>query len=195
MRILILSAVCIFLSSMQWKAETGNTVVLKGKIESSKEVENFSVAVMWLVDGPDGDKVVQGSQKIHKSSNKDFKLKVKTPSDDALMDIGGTKLGLGFIIAYRDKNDNGKAEEKEVFGSISDHMIMYLDGDITEGFKEIGKEHNPRFKNVDQGLTLTKSIKADEHDLETRFEDLVSVKAKDASLVLNLDKIKVPNVN
>ncbi|MCH2043043.1 MAG: hypothetical protein MK212_02795 [Saprospiraceae bacterium] len=194
MRFLILSAVCIFLSSMQWKGETGTTVVIKGKIQSSKEVEKFNVAVLWFVDTPNGDKVIQGSLRTNQSSTKDFKLKVKKPSDDALMDIGGTKLGFGFIIAYRDENNNGKAEDKEVIGAVSDHMMVYLDGDIAKGFEQLGKKEYPLLKQVNQGLTLTKSLKASEHEFDTPFDDLISVDAKGVKLILDLDKVKVPNI-
>lgn len=168
--------------------------VVKGSIvpESGTSVSKWiRITVVWAVDRPGDDTQFQDSR-IHRleplTGRLNFKLIFDAPPpEEVLMNINGVKLGVGCIIAFEDKNENGIFDSHETLVAISsERAITYLKGDL----RAVTEPEPDRQRkvwtllNLPQGYSLSGVVPPEKHGLPVSFDDLIPVDSPTVNLII-----------
>ena len=177
--------------------------VIAGEIvpESGAAVlEHLAVTIRWNIED---DTAFQSSKISHvtpSDGENKYSIKLtKPPPDEVLLEIDGVKLGVGFIVAFGDVNQNGILDRDEaIVGGASKYAVTYLHGDLNAiAISPDGSGRNRVYTllSIPQGYSLTISVPPEEHGFPVPFDDLVPVEKNSVNIVIPRDaeNIRFPN--
>jgi hypothetical protein len=183
-------------------APTDIRVTLFWAVYYPRPVENPSGAGVstWDVILAGGDTAFQDSNiaTVDPSTGRlTYKITLERPPDDTMMtDLDGVKLGVGYIGAFSDTNQNGVYDsDEEIIAMASDRAVTYLKGDIRSvAIPSEGSQRQERLwtlQQLPQGYSLTKAVSPETHGLPVAYDDLVPTALEPISLIIPKDKLEV----
>lgn len=196
MKYFLLAIMTISLLGMSWmeEGESGKYLVIKGTIDTERDIKNLDIGVVWFVDDSKGERAIFGTTLSGVDAPGSFKIKVKPPTKDQQMTIGRVGIGIAFLVAYEDLNANGELDGMhEIIGGVEDYCLTYMDGDLNATLDAAGKDDMYTLRQLKQGLHLSKAVSPEEHQYPTPFDDLLPVKRNTRVVLKIADKIKFPN--
>jgi len=169
----------------------------------AQPAENILVTIIWGLDRSEkegGDTQFQSSV-IAKVKSDEGRLNyslvlTKDPPEELLMDFDSIKLGVGYIVAFNDKNNNGLLDlDEKILGGSANYCVTFLNGDLKTWAETKGKGKLYTLLKLKQGYCLTKTVPPEVHKFPVPFDDLVPIDLIPVNIVIPRDtnNIKFPN--
>lgn len=142
--------------------------------------DNVYVGVVWHSD--DGRKFNPGfSPEVGTIKNGKFKFKVTNlPPESSRKKLENSMLSVGYIVLFKDVNRDGQfTKDDKVVGICEKHCLTFVSGDLNKDLdkiEEMKERKMPTLRKLGQGLHLSYAESPDEHGMDSRFDDLISVK-------------------
>ncbi len=154
-----------------------------------------SIGLLW---GIEDDRFYYWTNGVLSSIEFSVTITTAEPPEAALMFVSAVesttpgreellKLGVAFLIAYRDQNASGLYDRgDELLGSCPTHVVTFRDGPMPSNLDW----------SLSEGFSVAEAISPEEHGLEADFDLLQSVQSSTRVLVIvpqSRDEIRFPN--
>ncbi|MCI4668830.1 MAG: hypothetical protein MRZ79_11905 [Bacteroidia bacterium] len=160
-------------------------IILKGSIDTpfNSNTDSIYIGVVWHSEDNWAYKATY-SNAIGIVKNGKFRLKIeKPPEDSSCIILKNSKLSIGFIFAFKDKDDDGEFTDfDEIIGISEGQSLAFVEGDFLKDIREINKKKKDKIDTLlrlKKGIQLCKVIKTAEDKsgkYSSGFDDFIPAK-------------------